>query len=307
MITAFRSTLRNKMWWQKIQELRREGIVSAWKRSRIQNKILNTKPIITEQIGTRSVHILTWRRDWINALWALKSFYFFSGKNYPLHIHDGGLEEHQRRKILRHFPNARIWEKSEADKIVQNDLRRSGFLRCLEYRKVNIASLKLFDFFMLGNEEEIISIDSDIVFFQKPMELISTYTKNLFNEDMQYAYSLSENSLENKFGIRPPPKINSGLSLIRKNSLNFNLVENWLKDEELFANRWVTEQTIHALSATISGVELLPNTYMVSTNKGIVDGAVCKHYPGFFRPLLYAEGMFNLLNSTNFMEEMRPR
>ena len=66
----------------------------------------------------------------------------------------------------------------------------------------------------------------------------------------------------------------------------------------------MTEQTLHALCSTVYGIELLPDTYCVATTPGLKPDLVCKHYPGFFRYYLYAEGMKHLLD-IGFLENLR--
>ena len=63
---------------------------------------------------------LTWRRDCIDLIWALKSFYHFSGVDYPLTIHDGGLEPWQFSLLQSHFPQAAFVTMDEADQRVES-------------------------------------------------------------------------------------------------------------------------------------------------------------------------------------------
>jgi len=299
-----RSWLRKQRRWLEFQEANREGWLRAWKRRRIQQRILDTPPLTTAETGPVEVRVLTWRRDWINLVWTLKSFYYFSGVDYPLFIHDGGLAPGQAEQLRHHFPKARLILPSAADDEVAKELRKRGLSRCLAYRQRNISTRKLFDFYLLSHADSIISIDSDIVFFRRPEELISPKRrKNLYNKDCAYWYSLPLDELEATFGIRPPPLVNSGLALVRRESMDFNLMNQWLANPKLFADAWVTEQTLHALCSTIYGIELLPDSYCVATTPGLGPEMVCKHYPGFFRHYLYAEGMKHLLN-TGFMEKL---
>ncbi len=309
MLQSLQKLLRRYQPWIEFQELNREGWLRAWRRWRIQRLILKTSPIQTAQNGSIEVRVLTWRRDWVNVVWALKSFYHFAEVDYPLFIHDGGLKPVQIQKLKHHFPNATIITASDADKRVLEELKRRNLNRCWAYRQENIATRKLFDFYLLSQADFLITIDSDIVFFKKPSELIctpSSITKNKYNKDMQYYYSMELDELETAFGIRPIPLINSGLSLVKRESMNFEKMDEWLKNPRLFNNKWVTEQTLHALCSTIYGVELLPDKYCVSTIPEIKDSFVCKHYPGFFKDLLYEEGMA-YLRQRKFIEILQSK
>jgi len=308
-VNRVRSWLRKQRRWLEFQEANREGWLRAWKRRRIQQRILETRPIPTQgadapRSGTE-VRVLTWRRDWINLLWALKSFYRFANVDYPLFIHDGGLAPGQPEKLREHFPQATLVEASAADVQVAEELHRRGLNRCLAYRKRNVSTRKLFDFYLLSKADFVISIDSDIVFFRRPHELIPSETtrKNRYNRDCAFWYSMGLDELEATFGIRPPPLVNSGLALVRRESIDFDLINQWLASPKLFEDTWVTEQTLHALCSTVYGIELLPDTYCVATTPGLKPDMVCKHYPSFFRYYLYTEGMKHLLN-TGFLEAL---
>ena len=70
-----------------------------------------------------------------------------------------------------------------------------------------------------------------------------------------------------------------------------------------FGDHRGAEQTLHAMASAVFGLELLPATYAVGTTPGIADGAVCKHYPGEPRPLLYSEGMARLVQG-GFIDDL---
>lgn len=306
-VESLRRWLRRQRRWREFQELRREGLRDAWRRRRIQAKILGTPPVRTSGPGPVEVRVLTWRRDWLNVIWALKSYYHFAGVDYPLFIHDGGLGPGQAERLLRHFPDATFIPSAEADARIAEHFTERGLTRCREYRLLNPSTRKLFDFFAFSGAETLISIDSDIVFFRRPELLVvppGGYPRNLYNEDRAFWYSMTPDAMEAAFGIRPPERINSGLSVIRRESIDFDAIEGWLAHPEMFANRWVTEQTLHALCSTRFGVEFLPPAYWIDTEPGLSPDYVCKHYPGYFRPLLYQEGMAHLIAS-GFLRALR--
>lgn len=306
-----RDWLRSQPTWLKVQEARREGFGNVWNRRWYQRQILGTPPLRTQPgPGRVEVRALTWRRDWMNLLWALKSFYHFAQVDYPLYIHDGGLLPEQFDQIQQHFPDATLIPRAEADPRVQEELTRRGLARSLEYRLKNPSTRKLFDFFVFSDADYLISIDSDIVFFRRPDLLLpgpgEEPARNLYNRDASDQwYSMTPDELDAAFGIRPLPRVNSGLSLIRRESIDFDAIERWLHHPQMFDNNWVTEQTLHALCATVHGMDFLPPTYLVDTEAGgMSDDLVCKHYPGFFRKHLYSEGMRRLIRS-GFLDALR--
>lgn len=307
-IEHVRHWLRRRPSWLAFQDARREGWIHAGRRIQVQRRILGTPPLRTAQSGSVEVRTLTWRRDWINLLWAVKSFYHYSGVDYPLHIHDGGLTHSGFAGLRRHCPDATFEERQQADERANRMLKERGLERCIQFRKSNASARKLFDFYLFSKADYILTIDSDIVFFRYPDELVRrcVSSPNRYNRDADYAYCMTLDEMEAAFGIRPIPLINSGLALVRRTSIDFELIERLLADRRLSEDRWVSEQTLHALCSAVSGVQLLPNEYCVSTKPGLAPSLVCKHYPGYFRHLLYEEGMAHLVK-IGFLENVLGR
>ncbi len=306
-LDPLRNWLRRHHGWIEFREMNREGWSHAWRRKRIQPRILDTPPIRTAASGPVEVRVLTWWRDWLNLTWALKSFYHFAGVDYPLYIHDGGLRPGLVERLKEHFPDAHFVGLAEADRRVIATLQDRGLERCRTYRQLNPSTRKLFDFYVFSEAESVLTIDSDIVFFRRPDLLIvppGGWPKNLYNEDQEYWYSMELDEMRESFGVEPPPRVNSGLAVVQRESIDFDLVEKWLGHPKMFENRWVTEQTLHALCSTVHGIELLPPTYRVGSRPGLSPDLVCKHYPGYFRPLLYEEGMTHLV-ATGFLDALR--
>ena len=296
---AMRGWLRRHRRWVEFQEWNREGWRAALDRRQVQVRILSTPPVRTAGAGPVEVRVLTWRRDCLNVIWALKSFYHFAEVDFPLAIHDGGLAPGQADLLRSHFPDATFVPRAEADRRIEAEFAARGWDRCVSYRRLNSSTPKLFDFFAFSSAEHVLSIDSDIVFFRRPDELVDfdpATSPNLYNADVATAYSMTPEEMISAFGVAPPPLINSGLNLARRESMDFTKMDAWLAHPKMYENRWVTEQTLHALCSTIHGVALLPASYLVSVEPGLDGDLACKHYPGFFRPLLYSEGMSRLID-----------
>src|SRR5438067_618716 len=112
------------------------GVRVAWYRDVVRPRVLRTPPVIGTTDQACEIHVLTSSQDWLNLIWALKSFYSASGRHYALCIHeDGSLAREEMQTLRTHFPDARIISKSEADVQVQPSLE--SFPRCLEFRKTN--------------------------------------------------------------------------------------------------------------------------------------------------------------------------
>jgi hypothetical protein len=304
VVTAVRGWFHKQPWWVRFQELNREGWGHAWTRRRVQRQILATAPVRTAAAGPVEIRVLTWRRDWVNQIWALKSFYHFAGVDYPLYIHDGGLDRGQAEVLQAHFPDARLVGAAEADVRMADVLRERGLNHCRGFRRDNALIRKALDFFAFSTAERVITLDSDVVFFRRPDELLANGRVNRFNRDSGDWYTHGPDRLEEWFGIRPVPLINTGVSSVWRESVDFAFVERCLARPEMHEPAWLTEQTILALLSTAFGVELLPDAYCVGAGRRPEQDLICKHYPGPHRRLLYEEGMRHLVGA-GFLDERR--
>ncbi len=270
------------------------GLITAYYRDRIRASILRTPAVVSTTEKSCEIHVLTSSNDWINLLWALKSFYAASRRRYALCIHDdGSLTAETLRTLSTHFPAARIIAKSEADAAVLPSL--AVYPRCLEFRRTNHLAPKLFDFAHYLESERMLLVDSDVLFFAEPTELLKriedkTYLRNAVNGDVESAYTVSVQAARKHAGVELIERFNSGLGLIHRDSLRLDWIEEFLAIPGVISHFWRIEQTLFALCSSRFGVELLPPHYDVRLN-GRLNGSCVRHYVGAIRHLFYREGI----------------
>ena len=277
------------------------GLRAAYYRDVVRQRIRHTPPV-TDTSDTRcEIHVLTSAQDWLNLIWALKSFYTASRRKYALCIHDDGtVGALQREELCRHFPNARFISRADADANVLPLLK--GFPRSLAFRRSNHLSPKVFDFAHYLQSDRMLLVDSDVLFFREPTELLRRiedpeYRKNSVNADVSSAYTVESAAVKTHTGVQLVECFNSGLGLIHKKSLNLESVEEFLGLPRILEGHfWRIEQTVYALCSSRFGVELLPPDYDVRLGTGI-NGSPCRHYVGAIRHLFYKEGIRHLVRS----------
>ena len=289
----------------KVKQKYQHGFDTAYYRDNVRNRILNSSPITNLKDRTCEIHVLTSATDWLNLMWALKSFYHYSQRNYALCIHDDGTLNQEHYAIFeQHFPNARIIDRPTADEKVLLELQ--AYPRCLEFRKTNHLSPKVFDFLSYSKSARLLLLDSDILFFAEPTELLNRienpdYHYNSVNADVDSAYTVDPVVVEQQMGFEVRERFNSGLGLIHKRSLNLDWIEEFLGLPNIIGHFWRIEQTLYALCSSKFGVELLPKQYDVRLEEGI-NNSPSRHYIGAIRHLMYSEGIKHLLNN-EFLKE----
>jgi hypothetical protein len=290
----------------QLQQKYQHGFITAYYRDSVRKRILNSQPIPNTSDRVCEIHVLTSAQDWLNLVWTLKSFYHFSQRQYSLCIHDDGtLSQDNIATFKYHFPNARIIDRKQAEENVLPLL--SSYPRCLEFRKTNHLSPKVFDFALYLQSDRLLLLDSDILFFKEPTELLNRienpdYQLNTLNADVDSAYTVGPEMVKTNIGFDLAARVNSGLGLIHKNSLNLNWIEEFLDLPNIIGHFWRIEQTIYALCSSRFGVELLPPAYDVHL-EGSINGSPSRHYVGKIRHLMYSEGIRHLVQN-GFLKEL---
>ena len=199
------------------------------------------------------VHILCGKKDLTILAWALKSFLYYSGLKPKIIIHnDGTLTFKFQRLIELKFSNL----------TVVNSIKLEG----------TILLKKLIDVFASAKANNVIVMDSDIIFYKRPREMIDF----IKNDKIKALATASRNG-----------EFCSGLILVKKELLDINKLQEYLKDKDL--NDYFVEQNAwkHMLQ---DYVELLPSdTYTIKYPPN--EHTVMKHFTGPRRQELYAYGI----------------
>lgn len=277
------------------------GVRVAYWRDVVRPRILRTRAVVGATDRTCEIHVMTSKDDWLNLLWALKSFYWASRRHYALCIHDDGTLRSEDVATLRtHFPEARLIERKAANERLKAGL--ASYPRCWQFRETNLLAPKVFDFPAYLEADRMLLLDSDVLFFEEPTELLRriedpSYRLNCFNADVESSYTVDESVVREEGGFGLQPRINSGLALVHRESLKYEWVEEFLGYSGLLGGHfWRIEQTIYALCSSRFGVELLPDEYAVRLDAGI-GASPSRHYVGAIRHWMYGEGIRRLSKS----------
>ena len=283
------------------RQLRRyaRGPRSAFAQDRLRPRILGTPPVRTRAAGDSAVevHVLTSSDDWLNLVWALKSYYRMSGREDALCMHDdGSLPAGAVDVLRRHFPDARLIRRAAADRDVPPTL--GAHPRCAEFRRTNHLAPKVFDFRHYLTADRMLLLDSDVLFFRRPDTLLDRlddpgYRLNAVNGDVASAYTVDAEDARRLAGVELVQRFNSGLGVIHRDSLRFDWVEEFLGLPGVLGHFWRIEQTLYALCSSRFGCELLPPEYDVFLD-GSLNDRPSRHYVGAVRHLMYSEGMRKL-------------
>ena len=243
-------------------------------------------------------------------MWALKSFYHYSEVKYPLVIHlQGQTTSRMIARLSRHFPNAMLVRQDEADARAERWLLQREYLRLLAARRTGIMMMKLIDFIISCRATHLLAIDSDVIFFRRPDELLIATREplgvDLFMHDAASAYNISQSQALRDLEINLAPRVNCGIMLLPRDEQRLARCEDYLAHPDVARMNGLIEQTLYALCASEQGrVGYLPDSYYVSPGgtTASISALVCRHYAGASRRLLTDEGMPELIQK-GFLNE----
>lgn len=250
-----------------------------------------------------TVHMLVSSRTWDAGLLAAVGFEHYTRRRWRFVVHDDGtvpkVAIDQMRGVL---PDVRFVSRKEADERAKTFFWEHP--KCLEQRMRHNLFLKFSDFSAFAPEDRFIVLDSDVMFFRRPEEILAWVDDGAmtchYNEDTKEKYCIPRSFIEEALGVPLWPRFNSGLVLLPKAAMNMELAERLLTQFETTAHHpQFFEQTLYGLMASAwNRGGALPPEYEISWGYFHHRGAACRHYVGDFKhDLFYIEGVPLLLAS----------
>ena len=245
------------------------------------------------------VHVLTGANDWELCAWMLASWFTFTEETWRVVIHDDGtLPAIARKTLSTLFKTCRFVSRADADPAMEKLLRPFPF--CQEYRTKHPLSQKIFDIPHFCDSDRLIILDSDILFYRHPTEIMAWVNGSTndcwFNEDCAEASIISAENAWEDLGVKLWPRVNSGCCLLQKSAIDLEFCERALGETSITKGHiWRIEQTLIALCASRHGRGgLLPKTYEVTLSKTASSDVIMRHYVGAVRDYFYSEGLAKL-------------
>jgi hypothetical protein len=261
----------------------------------LAKRILRHKGVLEKPINNPdlSIHILTCHRDFIMSLWSLASFYQLSGISGQLHVHnDGSLTQKDKNNFKKLFPNCIFIEQEDIDPKIH---RLNNHLEVKKNRTEKADSYfllkKLIDPFLVSDKNNILVIDSDLIWLKNSFEIQEELQKDsqnslaTANNKLTYIYFKNGDRISTNLA-----SFNSGIVLYKKNNFNLDRLEEYFEkfDYKNPKNKHFIEQAGYAYC--LENLKKLPEEKYV-IDKNIDDSTRVRHYTSPRRPLFYAEGL----------------
>ena len=242
-------------------------------RPAVYRRILETRPVPMPAQSDLELHMLVSERDFLRSIWALKSFFHYSGLPARLVIQsDGSLTPASLDHYREHFPGCVIH--ADHDHVVRDAL--AGHPLCQFFLGHHAISKKLLHPLLLSRAESILIMDSDILWFRSSEAIADCVRDRLpfYVDGGTEAYARNRRFMETSLGLHPARNVNSGMIGYRRTAfLDLPFIEDALgkladvprdqlldsigyldayvdihaEDVRATLCWWVMEQTIYAL------------------------------------------------------------
>lgn len=227
------------------------------------------------------IHILCSKMDLYMCAWALRSFLYYSELNPKIIIYnDGSIEKKYADLLESKFNNLTVLK--IPDIIGEPDIIDKYI------KKGHPLMKKLIGPFYTAKADNVIVMDSDVLFFKKPQEIIDFI-------DQDKVKSLVSGGLKNG-----EKEISSGFMILKKEVLNINILVEYLINQPKKMDDYFVEQNGWDYIIRQTKFEFLPlNTYKIKYPPD--SNTIMKHFTTPRRHELYAWGIEKLKKDMNYV------
>ena len=227
--------------------------------------------------GKYKLNFLTGDKFLHQTLFCTNSFFRFlssneSGMFSVNYYSDGSLSKSSIQILKARFPRITIIDYEITMLAIKNFLPNAAF----PYLNKNVKALPLFKkliFTHLNNKGSSTFLDSDMLFWEKPVAFLDWLYKKSDNancsfciQDTQRSYGYSDSDILKVWSTPIMHNINSGMYSIHSEKMDFQLIEALVKEfEEKLGSQYYVEQLITAII-----LEKSPELYVAAKSEYIV-------------------------------------
>ncbi len=251
------------------------------------------------------IHILCQKSDITQAVWTLWSFLDNSQLCPKIFIHDDGSLDKNSADILKaRFDDVEIISRKEADEMIDRMRDISPIIKA-HRNNGHPLILKLIDIFLLSKAEVVMVLDSDVLFFNRPAEIIDFISGKLdydaiisgISGEADFKIKVSD-EYDKKYDLtdRGANLMNSGLIVYKRSAIPLEWLVEYFENCKLGQGDYFIEMTGWCcLIARLRHYILPPEKYIIK-GKPQPD-TVMKHFTSSRRHEFYAYGIDMAKNS----------
>jgi hypothetical protein len=215
---------------------------------------------------------MTGRALWFQTAFCLHSFFRHSAARPPVRLlDDGTLTRDQGARLAALFPGITIETLAVAGQATERRLPAASFPRLRAHERRFVLLRKITRVHGGGHGWQVF-LDADMLFHRPPGALeawLAAPDRPVFMTDIQNAYGYATAVLDRLAGDRVPEKLNTGVSGLHANSIDWRRLEAWITDLlDNHGSSYYLEQALFALHlAGRPFVHLPPADYRVAPDE----------------------------------------
>jgi hypothetical protein len=239
--------------------LYKAGLLRSLRMRKAQNEMkkeaLKLKEVSFPGNKKFTVYFLTGKKYWYQTAFCFYTFQKLSGLNiHAFFIDDGSFDQQLSEQVKKQFPSSTIVLKEEILDCLNKELPLDKFpairKRRLEYPHLR----KLTDIHIFHSDGPKLVLDSDMLFFKKPDELIN-WMENpdsfVFMKDIEQSYGYNEDLMASMSKAPIPEKLNVGIAGIHSERISWKKVNEWISQlQQEAGTSYLQEQAITAMVAS---------------------------------------------------------
>lgn len=212
--------------------LRRTAQLNAGKKQMMRAASL-LKEVYYADAETFRVYFLTGKKYWFQTAFCLYSLQRVAGVNiHAVIVDDGSFDDELVEQVGRQFPRTtQVVRSREVNELLDAQLPQSQFPVLRSRRLVYPHLRKLTDIHLLPGEEPKLVLDSDMLFFHKPVSLLHWLAQPeglLFMRDVADCYGYSHSLMKELAGATSlPERLNVGVAGMPSAVIDWRQLERW--------------------------------------------------------------------------------
>lgn len=242
------------------------------------------------------VWFLTGKRFWYQTAFCSWSLAHHSKRNLVLNlVDDGSLKPEQEKQLRRLFPSGVTRSKLEMAEKIHQQLPESHF-PILRQRWVDYINIRKLTDIHLGSCGIKLVLDSDMLFFRRPDELLAWWDQPIgpcLMSDCKESYGYSRELMEELAGAPIPPLLNVGICGLASELIDWEELEYWCQTlVEREGTSYYLEQALVAMLAARSSPTVMPRSRYITfpTQQQTLAGeGVLQHYVADSKPWYFGE------------------
>lgn len=271
----------------RISKINRFGGFVSYKRMLLAHEAMKLKsldlpPVQSFEEGL-PLYFLTGRGFLYQTLFCITSLSKHTKQKFLYHlVDDGSLDINLAKEKL---PGSIIITSAEIERNLKRALPELVYPIIRQKRSVYPHLKKLTDIHTIQGSDRKLVLDSDMLFWREPVQLIEWLKKpsgNLFMTDSNLSYGYTKDLMQQLCGAPIPDLLNVGIAGIQSDIIDWQSIEKWITIlEAQEGGSYFLEQALTAMIAANSSFTLLPsNQYIVypSRKQVATQQGILHHY-----------------------------